>query len=180
MMLREGDARGLLAASSRGELDCAIVRADVIPALSLLQFAAARALHAAANGAMKARTVHAELMFSLCPVKSVSESFRRFGVSKAFSHSCSVLVARVVREEGSPAPEAVTTLPSAEWHAAVLEAGGPDAVWVPSGEISSLLSSLAATEDGAKAVVKAFGVIEADLAHGSLEDACVMVVGSRE
>ena len=178
LAVRASNVGPLLAASKEGKVDCAIVRVPAVPSVQVLQFAAARTLHNLTCGAMKARTVNAELVYSLCPVRSIGEAFRRFGVPADSDEAHSVVVARLAREDGS-GPDALSCSSLLEWEAAVMAAGeGIDVL--PAGDIADFLSESCAAEPGRAAVVGAFGLLEEDLLHSTLEDACILVIGSRE
>jgi len=64
-----------------GEIDAAIIKAELVIEPFVLLAAANRAIHQAAHNRMYTRSLAAELIYSLSPTRNISESLNTFGIA---------------------------------------------------------------------------------------------------
>uniref|UniRef100_A0A0N4ZA05 Kinase binding protein CGI-121 n=1 Tax=Parastrongyloides trichosuri TaxID=131310 RepID=A0A0N4ZA05_PARTI len=64
-----------------GEIDAALIKAELVVEPFVLLAAANRAVHQAAHNRMSTRSLAAELIYSLSPTRNISESLLNFGIS---------------------------------------------------------------------------------------------------
>ncbi|CEF63720.1 EKC/KEOPS complex subunit TPRKB [Strongyloides ratti] len=65
-----------------GEIDAALIKAELVVEPFVLLAAANRAVHQAAHNRMSTRSLAAELIYSLSPTRNISESLINFGISE--------------------------------------------------------------------------------------------------
>uniref|UniRef100_A0A0K0FHK1 EKC/KEOPS complex subunit TPRKB (inferred by orthology to a human protein) n=1 Tax=Strongyloides venezuelensis TaxID=75913 RepID=A0A0K0FHK1_STRVS len=65
-----------------GEIDAALIKAELVVEPFVLLAAANRAVHQAAHNRMSTRSLSAELIYSLSPTRNISESLINFGISE--------------------------------------------------------------------------------------------------
>ncbi|KAH7721888.1 Kinase binding protein [Aphelenchoides avenae] len=82
----------------RGEIDAALIRAEMVAEPFILLAAANRAIHQAAHNRMYTRSLSAELIYSLSPTRNITDSLNTFGIS---DDSRNLIVAIFDDERGS-------------------------------------------------------------------------------
>jgi EKC/KEOPS complex subunit CGI121/TPRKB len=65
----------------KGEIDAALVKAEMVAEPFILLAAANRAIHQAAHNRMYTRSLAAELIYSLSPTRNITESLTTFGIN---------------------------------------------------------------------------------------------------
>ncbi|KAF1574008.1 UNVERIFIED_CONTAM: EKC/KEOPS complex subunit TPRKB, partial [Eudyptes robustus] len=81
-----------------GQIDAAMIRAELILEPFVLLAAANRAVHQSAHNRMFTRSLSAELIYSLSPTRNISESLNTFGIGE---DSTNLIVALFDDEKGS-------------------------------------------------------------------------------
>uniref|UniRef100_A0A915MXF6 TP53RK-binding protein n=2 Tax=Meloidogyne incognita group TaxID=654580 RepID=A0A915MXF6_MELJA len=66
----------------KGEIDAALIRAELLLEPFVLLAAANRAVHQAAHNRMITRSLSAELIYSLSPNRNISDSLNTFGIAE--------------------------------------------------------------------------------------------------
>ncbi|VDM56007.1 unnamed protein product [Angiostrongylus costaricensis] len=81
-----------------GEIDAAMIRAELVLQLFVVLAAANRAVHQAAHNRLATRSLSAELVYSLSPTRNISDSLVTFGIADT---SKNVLVCIFDDKDGS-------------------------------------------------------------------------------
>jgi tRNA threonylcarbamoyladenosine modification (KEOPS) complex Cgi121 subunit len=82
----------------KGEIDAALVKAEMVAEPFILLAAANRAIHQAAHNRMYTRSLAAELIYSLSPTRNITESLTTFGIN---DNSQNLVVAIFDDDKGS-------------------------------------------------------------------------------
>jgi EKC/KEOPS complex subunit CGI121/TPRKB len=97
------NAAELRARVKEGSLSGALLQPRLILETFQVLVAANKAVHEAAKGSTKTKTVHSEIIFNLSPSNNISESFKKFGIS---DDSKEVLIAVVGEKDAYSLREA--------------------------------------------------------------------------
>jgi hypothetical protein len=199
-MFEAGCSTVTLDASFRDNLiEGVALNANCVPSLEVLRFAAARAAYAHMTGTNKARTITAEFVLAISPIKSIGESFRRFA-SKPAESAGPIVVARIRQPKPAPGSDSAAYASSSSSASDASVAASPVAAVVESIEawakrcgelvgadptaatsIDEALRKGAELDAGRAAIRKAFKLSDDDLASAtSLQEACIDVIGANE
>ncbi|KAG7670440.1 hypothetical protein Ndes2526A_g00194 [Nannochloris sp. 'desiccata'] len=133
--------------------EAAVINASLVPDIFLLHAAARAALVAKTRGALKTRSLHAEIVFNIAGSKHIGQSLERFGVNDSCQH---LLLARF-----NATPEEVESLKSSvQGEGAVVE------------ELSSVINI--------ELIRKYYKVLDEELVVGTLVDAVLNRIGARD
>ncbi|KAJ7718132.1 kinase binding protein CGI-121-domain-containing protein [Mycena maculata] len=98
-LIAASTAEGLDGERERDAVNFSFIEARLITSVNHLRTAVYQAVLAEAQGALRTKTVHSEIIWALNPTNNISEAMRRYGVSDA---STSLVVVRVAGPELSP------------------------------------------------------------------------------
>jgi EKC/KEOPS complex subunit CGI121/TPRKB len=133
--------------------EAAVINASLVPDIFILHAAARAALIANQRATLKSRSLHAEVVFNIAGSKHIGESLGRFGVNDSCDH---LLIARF-----NATPEEIETIKTkVQGDVVALE------------ELPSLIN--------VELIRKYYKVLDQELVVGSLVDAMMNRIGSRD
>ncbi|KAJ7081371.1 CGI-121-domain-containing protein [Mycena belliarum] len=99
-LITASTAEGLTGARERDAVNFAFIEARLITSADHLRTAIYQAVLAAAQGGLRTKTVHSEIIWALNPTNNITEAMRRYGVSDTTS---ALVVVRIAGPELLPA-----------------------------------------------------------------------------
>ncbi|KAJ7465297.1 kinase binding protein CGI-121-domain-containing protein [Mycena latifolia] len=99
-LITASTAEGIDGERERDALNFAFIEARLITSVNHLRTAIYQAILAAAQGSLRTKTVHSEIIWALNPTNNITEAMRRYGVSDA---TTALVVVRIAEPELSAA-----------------------------------------------------------------------------